>query len=86
MSDNEDMDLFGDVGEEMPDSPRREDSDRELDSGDDEERDRRQRTQERETAEGEYRCEETGLVPHQVPAPSDGEVRTRLDLRMEELN
>ena len=75
MSDNEDMDLFGDVEEELPQSPSREDSDREdLDSGDDEGRDRRQRTQDREVAEEDYRFEETGLVPHQVPAPSDGEV------------
>lgn len=86
MSDDEDMDLFGDVEEEMPNSPRREDSDRDLDSGDDEGRDRRQRTQERETAEDEYRVEETGLVPHQVPAPSDGEVRTQFGLRIEEPN
>lgn len=76
MSDNEDMDLFGDVDEDIANSPRREDSDREHDSADDEGRDDRQRTQEREPTPEDYRVEETGLVPHPVPAPSDGEVCT----------
>lgn len=86
MSDNEDMDLFGDVDEELNESPRqsprRQDSDREeLDSGDDEGRDRRQHAHELEPEEA-YSVEETGIVPHPVPAPSDGEVSTLLPLSM----
>lgn len=89
MSDNEDMDLFGDVDEELNESPgqspRRQDSDREdLDSGDDDGRDHRQHAQDLEPEEG-YSVEETGIVPHPVPAPSDGEVSTIPPLFMLEL-
>ena len=89
MSDNEDMDLFGDVDEELNESPsqspRRQDSDREeLDSGDDEGHDRSQHTQQLGPEEG-YSVEETGIVPHPVPAPSDGEVSILLPLSMLDL-
>ncbi len=84
MSDPEDTlddgDLFGDdddVPGSISGSPqrRREDSDRELDSGDDQDHEHKRRKQTPE--EAEQSVVEVNVVPHTVPAPGDGEVNNR---------
>jgi RNA polymerase-associated protein LEO1 len=66
--------LFGDE-DEAGTPPPRSLSDRELDSGDDEDREDRIRQDEEIAADQrEARVMETDIVPHPIPNPSDGEV------------
>ena len=71
-------DLFGDDDEE-PTENVRELSDRDLDSGDDEDRDDRGPRNEPEEieygGEKEVRIQESTVYRHPVPKPQDGEVR-----------
>ena len=66
--------LFGDE-DEAGTPPARVLSDRELDSGDDEDReDRIRQDEEIGPDQREARVMETDVVPHPIPNPSDGEV------------
>lgn len=70
----EEDNLFGD-DDEAGTPAARELSDRELDSGDDEERDDRARQDEEVLPEqGEARVMDAYVVPHPIPSPTDGEV------------
>lgn len=76
----EEDDLFGDEDEEAPANKPRELSDEELDSGDDEDRDDRERKEGTgEADEGqskELRISEQTVWRHPLPNPVDNEVRS----------
>jgi RNA polymerase-associated protein LEO1 len=82
LEDDLEDDLFGDDDEEEPIEKVRELSDRELDSGDDEERnDRAPRDDAEEIDYGNGRdvqIQESTVWRHAVPKPVDGEVRSHI--------
>lgn len=71
-----DEDLFGGDADDVPEEKTRELSDRELDSGDDEDRNDRAPVEEEVDYEGgrDARVLESTIWRHPLPKPTDGEV------------